>query len=89
MRIPVGPEPVPLETVADVIARMEQLSAAMPLSDGVRAFNEMYLVTTQRVDAAIAGGARRDASRPRARHPGSPLLRLPPPGRRRGQLSVR
>ncbi len=55
MRIPVGPEPVPLQTVADVIARMEQLSAAMPLSDGVRAFNEMYLVTTQRVDAAIAG----------------------------------
>lgn len=55
MRIPVGPEPAPLQTVADVIARMEGLSAAMPVGDGVRAFNEMYLVTTRQVDAAIAG----------------------------------
>lgn len=55
MRIPVGPEPAPLQTVADVIARMEGLSAAMPVGDGVRAFNEMYLVTTRHVDAAIAG----------------------------------
>lgn len=50
-----GPEPAPLQTVADVITRMEELSAGMPVGDGVRAFNEMYLVTTRQVDAAIAG----------------------------------
>jgi hypothetical protein len=50
-----GPEPAPLQTVADVISRMEGLSAGMPVGDGVRAFNEMYLVTTRQVDAAIAG----------------------------------
>jgi len=31
MRIPVGPEPVPQQTGADLIPRMEVLSAAMPL----------------------------------------------------------
>ncbi len=61
MRIPVGPEPAPLQTVADVIARMEGLSAGMPVGDGVRAFNEMYLVTTRQVDAAIAGARFADA----------------------------
>ena len=34
---------------------MQQLSSAMPAGDGVRAFNEMYLVTTRQVDAAIGG----------------------------------
>lgn len=55
MRIPTGPEPAPLQTVADVISRMEGLSAGLPVGDGVRAFNDMYLVTTRQVDAAIAG----------------------------------
>ncbi len=55
MRIPTGPEPVHIQSVADVIDRMQSLSAAMPPGDGVRAFNEMYLVTTRQVDAAIAG----------------------------------
>jgi hypothetical protein len=55
MRIPAGPEPVALQTVADVIARLEQVSSTMPPGDGVRAFNEMYLVTTRQVDAAIVG----------------------------------
>jgi hypothetical protein len=34
---------------------MQQLSSAMPAGDGVRAFNEMYLVTTRQVGAAIGG----------------------------------
>jgi Family of unknown function (DUF5995) len=51
---PAGPDPV-IQTVAEVIARMQELSAAMPAGDGVRAFNEMYLVTTRQVDAAIGG----------------------------------
>lgn len=55
MRIPVAPEPAPLNTVADVIARLQGLSEAMPVGDGVRAFTHMYLLTTQQVEAAIAG----------------------------------
>jgi hypothetical protein len=50
-----GPEPLPLRSVGDVIDRMQQLSSAMPPGDGVRAFNEMYLVTTRQVAAAIGG----------------------------------
>jgi hypothetical protein len=57
MRIPESPEPAPSQTVAEIIDHMERLSAAMPGGDGVRAFNQMYLVTTQQVAAAI-GGAR-------------------------------
>ena len=53
MRIPVGPEPAPVQSVADVIDRMQELSATMSPGDGVRAFNEMYRVTTEHVAAAI------------------------------------
>lgn len=42
-------------TVAEVIDRLQQIGSALPPGDGVRAFNLMYLVTTQQVDAAIAG----------------------------------
>ena len=52
---PTGPEPAPLNSIADVIDRMERLSSAMPPGDGVRAFNEMYLVTTRQVAAALGG----------------------------------
>lgn len=55
MRIPMGPEPTPVRSVADVIARMQGLSATMLPGDGVRAFNEMYRVTTEHVAAAIDG----------------------------------
>ena len=55
MRIPVGPEPAPVQSVADVIDRMQELSATMSPGDGVRAFNEMYRVTTEHVAAAIDG----------------------------------
>lgn len=61
MRLPTGPEPVAMQTVADVIARLEHVSSTMPPGDGVRAFNEMYLVTTRQVDAAIAGAHFADA----------------------------
>jgi hypothetical protein len=50
-----------MQTVADVIARMEGLSRALPVGDGVRAFNEMYLVTTRHVDAAIDAAQFADA----------------------------
>jgi hypothetical protein len=53
VRIPLGPEPAPVQSVADVIDRMRQLSATMPEGDGVRAFNEMYRVTTEHVATAI------------------------------------
>lgn len=61
MRMPTGPEPLALQTVADVIERLEQVSSTMPRGDGVRAFNEMYLVTTRQVDAAIGGAHFADA----------------------------
>ena len=52
---PAGSGQVPIQTIADVIERMRQISSTMPPGDGVRAFNEMYLVTTRQVDAAIGG----------------------------------
>jgi len=52
----------PQETVAEVIVRMEALSAGLPPGDGVRAFNQMYLVTTRHVEAAIVGSQFADAA---------------------------
>jgi hypothetical protein len=49
---PVEERPGP--TIADVVARMDALSARWPASDGVRAFNEMYLETTRQVAASLA-----------------------------------
>lgn len=43
------------QTVADVIDEMTGISAGLRAGDGVRAFNEMYLLTTRNVDAAITG----------------------------------
>ncbi len=60
-RVP-GPGPalpvarVPSEsrpTVADVVARMADVSAGLPTRDGVRAFNDMYLTTTREVARAL------------------------------------
>jgi hypothetical protein len=55
VHVPMGPEPAGVHTVADVVARMERISADLPIGDGVRAFNEMYLATTRNVDEAIRG----------------------------------
>jgi hypothetical protein len=48
-----SPDPTSRTTIADVVARMDALSASWPASDGVRAFNEMYLETTRQVAAAL------------------------------------
>ena len=57
MRIQEGGDPVGpgADPVTAVIARMEQVSTALPPRDGVRAFDQMYLETTRQVDAAIRG----------------------------------
>jgi hypothetical protein len=47
------PQPAQAQTVASVVARMEEISRALPVGDGVRAFNEMYLATTRNVAEAI------------------------------------
>ncbi len=44
----------PVKTVADVIARLEAIDAALPPSDGVKWFNKLYLEVTQQVAAAPA-----------------------------------
>jgi len=44
-------------TIADVITRMQSLDAAMPVTDGLRWFNQLYLMVTQQVDLHPPGGA--------------------------------
>ena len=44
----------PPGSIADVIDRMVDISAALPVRDGVRAFNDMYLETTRQVGLAVA-----------------------------------
>jgi Family of unknown function (DUF5995) len=48
-----GPAPV---TIADVIARMQAIDACLPANDGVKWFNRLYLMVTQRVDLDPPGG---------------------------------
>ena len=42
-------------TIAEVIARMETIDAALPRKDGVAIFNRLYLQVTLAVDSASAG----------------------------------
>lgn len=42
-------------TIAEVIARMEQIDAELPRKDGVAYFNRLYLQVTKAVQAAAAG----------------------------------
>jgi hypothetical protein len=42
------------ETIADVIARMEQIDGELPRKDGVAYFNRLYLQVTKAVQAAAA-----------------------------------
>jgi hypothetical protein len=51
--LPVGPA---VTSVADAIARMQQVDAALPKSDGIACFNAMYLEVTQKVDGLIGQG---------------------------------
>jgi hypothetical protein len=49
-----GPAP---ETIADVIARMQAIDALLPVNDGLKWFNRLYLMVTQQVDLHPPGGA--------------------------------
>jgi hypothetical protein len=49
-----GPAPV---TIADVIARMQAIDALLPVNDGLKWFNRLYLMVTQQVDLHPPGGA--------------------------------
>lgn len=42
-----------VKTVADVLARLEAIDAALPPSDGVKWFNKLYLEVTQQVETAV------------------------------------
>jgi hypothetical protein len=44
-------------TIADVIARMQQIDALLPAADGLKWFNRLYLMVTQQVDLHPPGGA--------------------------------
>lgn len=49
-----GPEPA---TIADVIARMQAIDALLPVTDGLKWFNRLYLTVTEQVDLHPPGGA--------------------------------
>jgi Family of unknown function (DUF5995) len=49
-----GPAPT---TIAEVISRMQDLDVQLPVSDGLKWFNWLYLTVTQEVDLHPPGGA--------------------------------
>lgn len=49
-----GPAPA---TIADVIARMEAIDALLPVNDGLKWFNQLYLAVTRQVDLRPPGQA--------------------------------
>lgn len=51
--IPVGQA---VTSIGDAIARMQQIDAALPTTDGVACFNRMYLEVTQEVEAQLSQG---------------------------------
>jgi hypothetical protein len=46
----------PVASVAEAIARMEAIDAALPAADGIACFNRMYLEVTQEVNSQISAG---------------------------------
>jgi Family of unknown function (DUF5995) len=46
----------PVTSVAEAIARMEAIDAALPATDGIACFNRMYLDVTREVDSRISAG---------------------------------
>ena len=46
----------PVASVAEAIARMEAIDAALPAADGVACFNRMYLAVIQEVNSRISAG---------------------------------
>jgi hypothetical protein len=59
-----GPAP---PTIPDVIARMEAIDALLPVTDGLKWFNRLYLMVTQQVDLC-----------PPRRRVAEPVLARPP-----------
>jgi hypothetical protein len=64
--IPVSPADRPLyvlvtgpacTTIADVISRMQAIDALLPVNDGLKWFNQVYLSVTRQVDLNPPGGA--------------------------------
>jgi hypothetical protein len=53
MSSPVPPAGPPVTTIAEVIARMEAIDAALPATDGLACFNRVYLDVTRQVDADV------------------------------------
>jgi len=51
-----GPPAPPVATVAEVIARMEAIGAALPATDGLACFNRMYLEVTRQVNTGLGQG---------------------------------
>jgi hypothetical protein len=48
--------PAPATSVAEVIARMETIGAAVPAGDGLACFNRMYLDVTRQVNSRLGQG---------------------------------
>lgn len=48
-----GPAPM---TIADVTGRMQAMDALLPVNDGLKWFNRLYLMVTQQVDLQPPGG---------------------------------
>jgi hypothetical protein len=48
--------PVPVTTVAGVIAPMEAIEAALPTTDGLACFNRMYLQVTKQINTVLEQG---------------------------------
>jgi len=44
-------------SIADVIARMQAIDVLLPVTDGLKWFNQLYLMVTQQVDLHPPGGA--------------------------------
>ena len=53
-RLPVSRAPV--TSVAEAVARMEAIGAALPAGDGLACFNRMYLEVTRQVDSDLRAG---------------------------------
>jgi hypothetical protein len=52
----------PVTSIAEAIARMQAIGAALPASDGLACFNRMYLAVTQTVDQEVGQGFFADAA---------------------------
>ncbi len=44
-------------TISDVVARMQAIDALLPVTDGLKWFNRLYLMVTEQVDLCPPGGA--------------------------------